>query len=131
MQPHAAVDIIRRRVPDCVAIYLFGSCATGVALHDSDIDLALLGPAPLGEEERWSLAQDLAVALGRDVDLVDLRRASTVMQVQVIDSGQLLFESDATQRMEFEAVALGAYARLNEERRGILQDIRERGSVYG
>lgn len=131
MLPETVVDTIRRRVPGCVAIYLFGSRATGAALHGSDVDLAILGPAPLGEEERWALAQDLAVTLGQDVDLVDLRRASTVMRVQVIDTGKLLFESDATERREFEAVALGAYTRLNEERRGILQDIRERGSVYG
>jgi uncharacterized protein len=131
MLPDIIVDTIRRRVPGCVAIYLFGSRARGEALHDSDVDVALLGPAPLGEEARWSLAQDLAVALGRDVDLVDLLRASTVMRVQVIDSGQLLFESDATQRGEFEAMALGSYSRLNEERREILGDIRERGSVYG
>jgi uncharacterized protein YutE (UPF0331/DUF86 family) len=85
------------------------------ARHDSDVDLAILAPAPLGDEERWALAQDLAAALGRDVDLVDLLSASTVMRVQVIDSGQLLFESDATQRSEFEAVALGAYTRLNDE----------------
>jgi hypothetical protein len=91
----------------------------------------ILAPAPLGDEERWHLAQTLAVALSRDVDLVDLRRASAVMRVQVIDSGKLLFESDATQRQEFEAIALGDYARLNEERREILEDIRARGSVYG
>jgi predicted nucleotidyltransferase len=131
MLPEAIVDTIRRRVPGCVAIYLFGSRATDTALHDSDVDLAILGPAPLGEEERWALAQDVAVALGRDVDLVDLLRASTVLRVQVIGSGKLLFESDPTRRREFEAVALGAYTRLNEERRGILEDIRERGTVYG
>jgi uncharacterized protein len=106
MQPEAVVDTVRRRVPGCVAIYLFGSRARGAARHDSDVDLAILGPAPLGEKERWNLAQDLALELGQDVDLVDLLRASTVMRVQVIDSGKLLFESDSTQRREFEAVAL-------------------------
>ena len=131
MQLDAVVDTLRRRVPGCMAIYLFGSYATGASTPESDVDLAVLGAAPLGDVERWDLAQTLAVALGCDVDLVDLRRASTVMRVQVIDSGKLLFESDATQRQEFEAVALSDYARLNEERRGILEDIRARGSVYG
>lgn len=131
MQLDAIVDTLRHGVPGCVAIYLFGSHAKGSANRESDVDLAVLGPAPLGDEERWDLAQTLAVELGRDVDLVDLRRASAVMRVQVIDSGKLLFESDATQRQEFEAMALSDYARLNEERRGILSDIRARGSVYG
>jgi uncharacterized protein len=131
MQLDAVVDTLRHRVPGCVAIYLFGSHATGTAHRESDVDIAVLAPAPLVDEDRWHLAQTLAVALGRDVDLVDLRRASTVMRVQVVDSGRLLFESDATQRQEFEAIALSDYARLNEERREILADIRARGSVYG
>jgi uncharacterized protein len=131
MQLDGIVDTLRHRVPGCLAIYLFGSFATGGANRESDVDLAVLAQAPLADEERWHLAQTLAVALGRDVDLVDLRRASAVMRVQVIDSGKLLFESDATQRQEFEAMALSDYARLNEERRGILADIRARGSVYG
>jgi predicted nucleotidyltransferase len=131
MQLDAIVDTLRHHIPGCVAIYLFGSHASGTARPDSDVDLAVLAPAPLGDEERWHLAQTLAVALGRDVDLVDLRRASSVMRVQVLESGKLLFESDSTQRQEFEAIALSDYARLNEERQGILADIRARGSVYG
>lgn len=114
-----------------MAVYLFGSHAAGAAHRDSDVDLAVLADAPLGDNERWQLAQTLAVMLGRDVDLVDLLRASTVMRVQVIDSGKLLFDSDTTRRQEFEARALSDYARLNEERREILADIRARGSVYG
>jgi predicted nucleotidyltransferase len=131
MQLDAVVDTVRQRIPGCVAIYLFGSHATGTSSRESDVDLAVLAPAPLADEERWHRAQTLAVALGRDVDLVDLRLASAVMRVQVIDSGKLLFESDASQRQQFEAIALSDYARLNEERKGILEDIRARGSVYG
>jgi len=69
--------------------------------------------------------------LGKDVDLVDLRQASTVMRVQVLGTGWLLLETDRTQRQELETVARGAYARLNDERRGVIADIRARGSVYG
>jgi uncharacterized protein len=131
VQIDVVVDILRRRIPGCVAIYLFGSHAAGTANRESDVDIAVLPPAPLGDEERWHLAQTLAVELGGDVDLVDLRRASTVLRVQVVDSGKLLFESDTAARQAFEALALSAYARLNEERRGIIDDIRARGNVYG
>jgi predicted nucleotidyltransferase len=131
MQLEAAVDTIHHRVPGCVAIYLFGSHAGGSATPESDVDIAVLPASPLGEVDRWNLAQSLAVALGRDVDLVDLLRATTVMRVQVIDTGKLLFESDVSRRQEFEAIALSDYARLNEERREILADIRARGSIYG
>jgi hypothetical protein len=50
----------------------------------------------------------LAILLGKDVDLVDLRQASTVMRVQVLATGRLLLEADRRQRQELEAVALGA-----------------------
>jgi hypothetical protein len=36
-------------------------------------------------------AQELAAAFGRDVDLVDLSRASAVLKAEVLRSGQRLF----------------------------------------
>lgn len=131
MQLDVAVETIRHHVPGCVAIYLFGSRAAGTPNRDSDVDLAVLARSPLEENSRWQLAQTLAISLGCDVDLIDLLRASSVLRARVIDSGKLLFESDVSERSEFEARALSDYARLNEERRGILADIRSRGSVYG
>lgn len=126
-----AVEQIVAGVPSTIAVYVFGSLAAGTLTADSDVDLAVLAAQPLAAEARWHLAQTLAMELGRDVDLVDLRQASTVMRVQVLGSGKLLLELDRGARQEFEAVALAAYARLNEERRGIIDDIRARGSVYG
>jgi hypothetical protein len=65
------------------------------------------------------------------VDLIDLRSASTVMRVQVLEHGIVLYERNSGNRQAFEATALSAYARLNEERRGIIHDIRQRGRVHG
>ncbi len=103
----------------------------GAARGDSDVDLAVLLPEPLPAVARWELQQRLAAALGRDVDLVDLRAASTVMRVEVLRHAVVLYQSDRRMREEFEAVALASYARLNEERRAIVADARERGTVHG
>jgi hypothetical protein len=51
--------------------------------------------------------------------------------VQVIAGGTLLFEGDGEARGRFEDRALGDYARLNEERRAILERIAREGTVYG
>ena len=126
-----AVERIRAAVPSVLAVYLFGSIAAGNERADSDVDLAILAAHPLSSAARWNLVGALSSLLHRDVDLVDLRQASTVMRTQVIGEGRLLFEKNPTLRQEFEAVTLGQYVRLNEERRGILEDIRDRGSVYG
>jgi hypothetical protein len=52
------------------------------------------------------------------------------MRVQVLRDGRLLADVQPSVRASFEATALSAYARLNEERREILNDIAARGRVY-
>lgn len=98
---------------------------------DSDIDLAILSDKTLSELDRFELAQELAIQLHRDVDLVDLRSASTVMRMQVLSTGTCLTTEDERARREFEMYAYSDYARLNEERREILKGIAKRGLVYG
>ena len=112
-------------------IYLFGSEARGDANAASDVDLAFLSDSKIEPSVRFAIQERLADDLHRDVDLVDLRIASTVMRVQVISTGRILFERDSFERATFEATALGAYARLNEARREILEDVRRTGRIHG
>lgn len=118
-------------LPGIVAIYRFGSWDTPQARSDSDIDLAVLPEQPLSNLDRWELSQKLAQIASRDVDLVDLRSASTVMRLQIIAHGERLYCADEAEAGRFETSVYSGYARLNEERREILADIRDRGSVYG
>lgn len=125
------VAFLTERCPDLIAIYLFGSTVQETANMESDIDLAILPVNPIDPLERWTLTQDLANLLKRDVDLVDLRRASTVMQIQVISSGQCLYESNRFERDRYEDYVYSSYARLNEERKDIINEVKNRGTVYG
>lgn len=126
-----AVAEIRAALPEVVAIYRFGSSADGTAGRESDVDLAVLTTLPLDAAARFDLQERLAVALRRPVDLVDLRSVSPVMAIQVIARGVLLYDANAATRGAFEDRVFGAYARLNEERRGILDRIAVEGTVYG
>jgi len=63
------------------------------------------------------MQEDLAALAHQNVDLVDLRQASTVMRVEVLRDAILLIDAQPSPRSAFEAFALSAYARLNEERR--------------
>ena len=92
-------------------------------------DLAILLPRPADAETLWHLGDQIAGALGQDVDLVDLRQASTVMRHQVITQGTRLWQRDQAAD-EFELSCLSEYWDLQIMRRGILSDIRQRGSVY-
>jgi predicted nucleotidyltransferase len=130
-QEQALIEGIRSEIPSVVAIYLFGSAVAGELRTDSDIDLAVLPAAPVPAAQLWSLAQGLAVSAGRDIDLIDLQSASTVMRTQVISTGKRLYCANELLCSNFEDRVYADYARLNEERRHILDDIRERGRIYG
>ena len=131
MDDNALIEHIRKSVPDLIALYRFGSQAKGTARPDSDIDLAILARDPIPNIRRFEIAQELAAQLHLDVDLVDLRTASTVMRMQVLSTGTCLDAPDEPAHREFEMYAYSDYARLNEERREIVKGITERGVVYG
>jgi predicted nucleotidyltransferase len=125
------VDYLLSVFPGALAIYQFGSFGTAGEHPASDLDLAILPVAPLSPVVRWEAAQKIAQMAGRDVDMVDLLSASTVMRLQVVARGRRLYSANEYQVSDFEDRAFSDYARLNEERRGILKDIQERGRVYG
>lgn len=112
-------------------IYLFGSSVKGVFRQDSDIDIAFLSDKEVSEYEIFMIAQELADILKREVDLIDLKNASTVFKAQVVGNGEVIYCNDDTRRMYFQMYAFKDYAMLNEEREMILKDIKRRGSVYG
>lgn len=114
------------------AVYLHGSWGTGWALEGSDIDLAVLAEARLGYDERSRIFSAVFSAFGggRNVDVSELFHADCVFSAQVVTKGEriLTFHRDAAER--FEMLVLAKYARLNEERSGIVADIQGRGTVY-
>jgi predicted nucleotidyltransferase len=116
------VDAVRRRLfsdgeSELLAVYVFGSTVTGGERPASDLDLAFLAARSPSADETFSAAQELASLAGRDVDLVDLARASTVLRAEVVGTGRKIHEADPLRVGEFEMTALSDYARLNEERR--------------
>ncbi|MCE7977530.1 MAG: nucleotidyltransferase domain-containing protein [Nitrospira sp. NTP1] len=131
MDVQTIVQLLRKQIPDLVAIYQFGWQARGDAGPVNDIDLAVVAKTVLAERRLFELAQELAAQHGREVDLLDLKRASTVMCAQVITTGRVLDCRDDQARAEFEIYACSDYARLTEERRDILADIKARGLIYG
>lgn len=112
---------LRQLMPEVRLAYLFGSQADGSATPSSDIDIAVLLKKKLDPVARFDLEQTLAIKLDKDVDLVDLLTASTVLQNQVIMNGELLFGSESEQ-VKFEMQIMSMYQHLNEERADILQE---------
>jgi len=130
--PHAEriVQLLRAQWPDLLAVYAFGSRVSGTADSHSDLDLALLVAGYADPVALWTIAADLTGVVGHDVDLLDLRAASTVMQYQIITTGERLWAKDSTAAL-FEAAILSDKTALDTARAGVLEDIQRRGTVYG
>ncbi|MCY0965311.1 type VII toxin-antitoxin system MntA family adenylyltransferase antitoxin [Parathalassolituus penaei] len=124
------VAFLRQQLSGCLAVYVFGSRATGEAGLHSDLDIAVLVEGYAEPLQLWNLASDLAIKAGCDVDLLDLRAATTVMQFQVLQTGICLWSQQPAAGI-YEAFVLSEKTSLNELRADLLKDIQQRGSIYG
>ena len=100
-------------------IYIFGSYAKNSERDNSDIDIAILPEKEIDEYKLFLLAQKLAEKLKKEVDLINIKKASTVFKAQIIQ-GKLIFNKDNYKKMNFELKTFREYAKLNEERKEIL-----------
>lgn len=123
-------DFLRHQLPNLMGVYVFGSQAQGTAGPDSDLDLAVLVAGYVEPVTLWELGSQLADLLDIDLDLLDLRAASTVMQHQVITGGQRLWFS-GSETEEFELFVLSAKFDLDLWRKPIIDQIQAKGNIYG
>ena len=124
------VRVLQAAVPGLQLALLHGSYARGDATPASDVDVAFLAPAPVAPSLITETREALEQALRRDVHLIDLRTASTVLRHEITRHGEVLHTDGSSAVEQFLDFALRDYVRLNEERAGILQDINERGRVH-
>jgi predicted nucleotidyltransferase len=136
-QIQTSVRILRAAFPMAEAIYVFGSAASGqldTTGDRSDVDIAVLLPHQQAKaagsltlsEARFRLQE----ALGRTVDLLNARAAPIVLQKEIIGRGTCVFAADSSRIEEYEMLVLSLYGKLNEERRGILEQFYASGRAY-
>ena len=134
-QLHPVVKAILSHHPAAQAIYLFGSFGTEKERDDSDVDIALL-LAPDEAKRTGTLLQsplclDLEDLLGRNVDLINLRCVSTVLQKEIIFAERRIYDGDTKAANEFEMLTLSRYQKLNEERAEIVASALAGGRLHG
>jgi uncharacterized protein len=103
---------------------LFGSLAAGDATPRSDLDLAVLMGIPLSTETKMTLIGELSQAIGRPVDLIDLRVAGEPLLGQILKHGVRLF-GNVTDYAELLKRHLFEEADFMPYRRRILADRRQ------
>jgi predicted nucleotidyltransferase len=110
--------LLKEKIPLQLLI-LFGSFAEGHATLRSDIDLAFISADKIDEVARWEIAQELAIIMRRDVDLVNMETASDVFKFEIVTKGEILFQEG-----NFDAYldrAYTMYMQLNDDRKEILE----------
>ena len=122
---------LQESLPGVQAVYRYGSAGSAYERPDSDIDLAVLLDAPLAFSRLHQIAADLAQLTGRDIDLNDMRRLPVTLRVQIVTQGVRLFAASHAAAEEYDSRVLSDYVHLNEARRGIIEDVRSRGSIHG
>ena len=124
---------------DVVAVYLFGSRASGTAGPLSDIDIAVLLKEGLGKEmysekEVNYLSRANDILHTDEVSFVLLNKAPLTIKYGVITDAKILFSRDEDARFSFEERVMDEYMDfrpvLEEYDREVLRQIRE-GVAFG
>lgn len=105
---------------DVLAVYLYGSRASGNASPDSDVDLAVLlksAPAPTLHGAARDLEGSVERALGLPVEVVVLNRAPADLVHRVLRDGVILLDRDRAARIRFEVQSRNEYFDLAPLRR--------------
>ena len=103
------------------AIVVFGSAAKGKLRDDSDVDIAFISKQKYDSYKIFMIAQELAIKLRRDVDLVDFRKIDSTLQSEIVGGGKIILGKESAYRQELYIRAMKEYCLLNEERAEILK----------
>jgi len=90
------------RRADVELAIVFGSFARGESGPTSDVDLAVAGP----DVDRLALAAELALLLGREVDVVSLDTDDIVLLGEIIRDGRVIHEGRPGASARFRARGL-------------------------
>lgn len=76
------------------------------------------------------ISQGIADKIKIEVDLIDIKKASTVLKSQIVGNGKVIYSKNEDEKINFQIRALKEYCLLNEERKVVLDKIQERGYIY-
>jgi len=130
---HEIPNILLKYLSGVQAIYLFGSLPARTEHDRSDVDIAVLLVPEQSKHVRREAFLDartvLEADLHRDTDLINLRQADTVLQKEVVNTGERIYCSDEYAAEEFEMLVLSEYQKLSRERADIVEEILVSGRV--
>jgi uncharacterized protein len=130
-QIQKVITLVTEQIGVVKGIYVFGSGAGTSYTDESDVDLALLPQKQIATEVLWELKNQLSDLVRREVDLVDLSVANTVLAMQVVSGGVRIYSSEPLASERYETLIFSMYLTLNDDRKGILDEIEKNKTIYG
>lgn len=104
-----------------VAIYVFGSVASGRANPESDVDLAIFTSEKITFDQSEDIKELALAKWGIALDLIDFVEAPPTLQAEIIRNGKKLLVQNENDLATLIMRALRSYQMLNEEREPILK----------
>ena len=118
------IKYVMARHPSVSLAILFGSMAKDRARNDSDLDIAIASSSTLTAQTHIAIIEDLALVVGRPVDLIDLDRIHNPLLQQILTKGRRVLCQDRTRYAELllrmvyeEADVMPYYRRILSDRR--------------
>ncbi len=130
LDPAEVGRVVEEVFPEALGVWIYGSYAQGYARRDSDLDIAILPDRPIDAWERIERAQDVAIGVHREVDLVDLSTVSDLLRYEVVARGVRVGERDPERCDLFELASMSKFYDQSLMLRDWMQDIKARGTVY-
>lgn len=115
-----------------LAIILFGSYSRNTQNPNSDIDIAFYAKN-IEKIEIFKEKQKLEEILDKDIDLVNLANEdiSDGFRYEILANGMVLYCTDPYKFDLYKLDMYREYLDLNESREGIINRIKEGGTIYG
>ena len=109
--------------------FLFGSYVGKNFREDSDIDIAIYGDlTPL---EYLELLSELEEKLNRPVDLINLKKVDLNFAFEICVTGKIFYITNKTKLENYQMYIASMYLTLEEDRKVVLDKVKERGTVFG
>lgn len=119
------------RAHHLLLVVLYGSVARGTETPLSDIDIGILGAAPLSHEDEASIGEELARALGAPkIEVRSLHQVAPLFLQQVMSGGVVLFADTATRAQELGLYAWKMAAETKSLRDARFKKVKERIESY-
>lgn len=121
--PAQMTAAIQSVLPDAIAAWWFGSALRNEMRNDSDVDIAVWLPYAWNANQKMKAHADISRLLNRPVDVLDFFRLSTVMKVQILETGELLFADNPVALEMYCAIVKTEYLHIQKWRLPMIKNL--------